>query len=255
MNLSRLIHTGSGISFAMFLSIAISATGCATGTRGHETATDSVHHHGATGAAAGGHGHDAPSVSPEQALQKLVAGNARYVSGRLEHPDQTVARREEVAKSQHPFAIVLSCSDSRVPPEIVFDTGLGDLFVVRIAGNTADDAVIGSIEYAIEHLGATLVVVLGHERCGAVKATVDTASSTAPAPGHLAALLDPIRPAVKAVEGRSGDLLDNAVRENVARVVGQLKQSKPVLAERVAAGKLQVVGGRYDLDTGIVELK
>jgi len=194
-------------------------------------------------------------VTPAEALKKLREGNARFVSGKPEHPDQSNDRRSEVAKGQHPYAIILSCSDSRVPPELVFDAGLGDLFIVRVAGNTADDSAIGSIEYAVEHLGANLIVVLGHERCGAVKAAVDSADSTAAAPGHLAAVLDPIAPSVKEVKGKPGDIVDLAVRANVARVVAQLKASKPVLADLVSTGKLQIIGGRYDLETGEAELK
>ncbi len=215
-----------------------------------------------TAAAAASHdkpaagGHDTPAgVAPAEAIAKLKAGNARYVAGNPQRPSQSIERRTEVAKGQHPYAIILSCSDSRVPPELVFDAGLGDLFIVRVAGNTADDAAIGSIEYAVEHLGANLIVVLGHERCGAVKAAVESAGSTAPAPGHLGAVLSPIAPAVAATKGQAGDPVDLTVRENVSRVVAQLKACKPLLAERVAAGKLQVIGGRYDLDTGVTELK
>jgi carbonic anhydrase len=200
--------------------------------------------------------HDEHAGMPaKDALLKLAEGNARFVAGRPIHPDQSIERREEVAKAQHPFAIVLCCSDSRVPPEIVFDAGVGDLFVVRVAGNTADEAAIGSIEYAVEHLGASLVVVLGHQRCGAVQAAVDAATSGAPAHGHLPAVIDPIAPAVAKVMGSGGNVVDNAVRENVARVVRQLKACKPVLAERVESGKLTIVGGYYGLDTGAVELK
>jgi len=194
-------------------------------------------------------------LSPADSLAKLKTGNDRFVAGKPEHPDQSVARRSEVAKGQHPYAIILSCSDSRVPPELVFDAGLGDLFVVRVAGNTADESAIGSIEYAVEHLGATLIVVLGHERCGAVKAAVDSADATAPAPGHLPAVLEPIAPAVKQVKNFPGDTVDFAVRANVANTVEQLKTSDPVLSERLKSGKLQIVGGRYDLETGAVELK
>jgi carbonic anhydrase len=116
-------------------------------------------------------------VSPDDARTQLMQGNARYVAAKMKHPTQSAERRIEVAKGQHPVAVVLGCADSRVPPELLFDQGLGDLFTVRVAGNIADDAVIGSIEYALEHLGATLVMVLGHERCGAVQAAVDLSES------------------------------------------------------------------------------
>lgn len=195
------------------------------------------------------------SVAPADALKMLRDGNARFTSEKLTRPNQTAARRTEVAKGQYPFAVVLTCSDSRVPPEMIFDTGLGDLFVVRVAGNTADDTAIGSIEYAVEHLGATLVVVLGHDKCGAVKAAIDVTEADITAPGHLPAVVGPIVPAVKQTKDQPGDKLENGVRANVANVVEQLKMSHPVLAERVASGKLQIIGGRYDLSSGVAELK
>src|SRR5207247_2291014 len=134
--------------------------------------------------------------SADQAMKMLQDGNARFVSGKLEHPNESPERRTEVAKGQHQFAVILACADSRVGPEVIFDAGLGDLFVTRVAGNVVDDAMLGSIEYAVEHLGAPLIVVCGHQRCGAVQATVETVASGAPAPGHLGALIDPIKPAV-----------------------------------------------------------
>ncbi|HEY4484757.1 MAG TPA: carbonic anhydrase, partial [Nitrospiria bacterium] len=127
-----------------------------------------------------GHG-----LNPDKALTMLMEGNARYVEGKMLHPNQAADRMGELAKGQHPFAVILGCADSRVPPEIVFDQGLGDLFVLRVAGNIADDAVIGSIEYAVEHLGTTLVFVLGHERCGAVSAAVEVVTKGAKVPGHI----------------------------------------------------------------------
>lgn len=193
-----------------------------------------------------------PQVTSRDAWGRLMAGNARFVDNRLEHPDQSPLRRDEVAKGQHPFAIVLTCSDSRVPPEVLFDTGLGDVFVIRVAGNTVDDAAIGSIEYAVEHLHVPLVVVLGHERCGAVQAAVQAVQKHETAPGHLAAIIDPIVPAVTAVEGQGGDVVENAVRENVVRVAHQLQNSKPILAEAIHEKKLSVIGARYDLDSGQV---
>jgi carbonic anhydrase len=194
----------------------------------------------------------APSgTTPDLALRELRAGNRRYVAARVVRPHQNAARRALVAKGQHPFAVVIGCADSRVPPEIVFDQGLGDLFVVRVAGNIADDAVLGSVEYAVEHLGARLIVVLGHERCGAVQAALQGGET----PGHVAALVEAIGPAVDAVRGQPGDVLDRAVKANVGRVVGEVKSSKPVLAPLVEAGKVRVVGGYYHLASGAVELK
>jgi carbonic anhydrase len=194
--------------------------------------------------------HTGTAPGPDRALRELIAGNKRYVAAKVMRPHQAPTRRADVAKGQHPFAIVLGCADSRVPPEIVFDQGLGDLFVVRVAGNIADDAALASLEYAVEHLGPRLIVVLGHERCGAVDAAVKGGE----APGHLSSLVTAIAPAVTASQGKPGDRLDHAVRANVARVVEQLRSSEPILAPMVKAGKVQVVGCRYDLDSGAVEL-
>jgi carbonic anhydrase len=185
-----------------------------------------------------------------QALQILLAGNERYVAQRAEHPDQSTQRRLDVAEDQHPFAVVLGCADSRVPPELVFDQGLGDLFVVRVAGNTLDDEILGSIEYAVEHLGVRLVVVLGHENCGAVKAALQGGSAA----GHISSVLAPIQRGVKAVSEKGGDPVNNAVRANVLHVVKQLRSSKPVLTEFVRDGRVHVVGAEYHLHSGKVEL-
>lgn len=189
-------------------------------------------------------------VGADEALTRLKGGNSRYVKGAAKHPNQDKQARESVAKTQKLFAVILGCADSRVPPEVLFDQGIGDLFVVRVAGNLADDAIIGSIEYAVEHLGTHLVVVLGHERCGAVKATVDGGE----APGHIGALVNAIQPAVTKARGEKGDLLDNSVKENAEMVAEQLRESKPILEEMVKKGKIKIVAARYDLDTGVVEL-
>ena len=181
-------------------------------------------------------------------IKKLVEGNKRFTSLKMIHPDQTATRRTEVRNEQHPFAIILSCSDSRVPPEIIFDQGIGDLFVVRVAGNVLDNAVIGSIEYAVEHLNVKLIVVLGHERCGAVSAAVKGGE----VPGHLRYLVEAIQPAVEKAKQLSGDLLENAVLINVKNVVAQLKSSEPIIEEFVHENKVNVVGARYDLDDGAV---
>jgi carbonic anhydrase len=199
---------------------------------------------------AGGKHPEPAGLSPEQALMRLKSGNARYVTGQCVHPNQDDLARTSVAKGQKPYAIVVGCADSRVPPEIVFDAGIGDLFVLRVAGNLVDNAVIGSIEYAVEHLGARLLIVMGHERCGAVKATLDGAA----ADGHVGALLEAIRPAVAKARGKGGDELDLAVRINAKLIAEELRSSKPILEERVKGKKLKVVAARYDLDSGIVEL-
>ena len=192
---------------------------------------------------------EAAAISAEQALKRLMEGNQRYVTHKLAHPDQDQKRLLETAKAQHPFAIILSCADSRVPPEVVFDQGLGDLFVVRIAGNVVDDAVLGSIEFAAGNLNVPLVVVLGHERCGAVAAAVKGGV----VPNHISTLTKAIQPAVDKVKGKPGDFLDNAVRANVQLSVAEIKESEP-LADMVTSKKLHVLGGRYDLDTGMVEI-
>jgi carbonic anhydrase len=183
------------------------------------------------------------------ALAKLIAGNQRYVADQLVHHHQSGRRMRAIATGQHPFAIILGCADSRVPPEIIFDQGLGDLFVIRVAGNILDDAILGSIEYAVKELGTSLVLVLGHERCGAVAATIKHAEVS----GHISTLLNAIQPAVDRAKSELGDLLDNAVRANIELVVEQLKASMPV-AELVQHNRLKVVGAQYNLDRGKVEI-
>ena len=191
----------------------------------------------------------ATSPAPDAVIAELKAGNQRHVNTNYKKMNhKTLARRMELAKGQHPGAIILSCADSRVPPEIIFDQGLGDLFVLRVAGNIVEDLGLGSIEYAAEHLGPKLVVVLGHERCGAVDATLKGGE----APGHIAALVKKIQPAVEKSKAMPGDKLDNAVITNVQLVVEELKKSQPIIAEMAAQGKIKIVGARYDLDTGVV---
>jgi carbonic anhydrase len=294
----------------------------------------------------------AAGLRPDDALARLKEGNARYVKGRLKHPNGAPKRRTEVAQKQKPFAIVLSCADSRVPPELVFDQGIGDLFVVRTAGQAIGDIEFASIEYAVEHLGASMIMVLGHERCGAVKATVETLhpppiqtkaqrdvkaggdehggghgedahgggghdapahgedahggghdapahgedahggghdapAHAAPAHGapahgapahgapahggghadeidsgdmaprdHIHLLVAQLIPAVKAAEakGAGGDLLDAAVQENVRMLVARLVKESPLLKSFLVAGRIRIVGARYDLDSGEVKL-
>lgn len=183
-----------------------------------------------------------------ESIKKLKDGNERYITGKPTHQNQTSARRTEVAKGQKPFAVVITCSDSRVPPEILFDQGIGDLFVIRTAGNILDDIGLGSIEYAVEHLHVPLVVVLGHERCGAVSATVEGGE----APGHIKALVSNIMRAVEKARSKKGDLLENSIKQNVENVVEQISKSKPILEEFVHEKKIKVIGARYDLDDGAV---
>jgi len=189
-------------------------------------------------------------VPASEALELLSQGNQRYVSGHLQHPRQTPERRAELANSQAPSAVIIGCADSRTAPELVFDQGLGDLFVVRVAGNVVDDHALGSVEYAAEHLGTRLIVVLGHERCGAVKAARDSAQANSPGHDHIASLVAAIRPAVEATVG--GDA-EATCKANVSNVVKALRSSEPVLRELVASGKVEIVGAYYDLDTGAVE--
>lgn len=190
-----------------------------------------------------------PSLSPDHALQKLVEGNQRFVDHQPQYPDQSEKRLQEVAQSQHPFATVLSCADSRVPVELVFDQGIGDIFDVRIAGNIATPEVIGSIEYAVALLGTPLLMVLGHERCGAVTAAVQNESL----PGEISTFVKAILPAVERVKDQPGDSVDNVVAANVRYQIEKLQRS-PLLMARLQSGKLKIVGGRYDLDTGRVKI-
>jgi carbonic anhydrase len=189
----------------------------------------------------------AATETPDAVLHQLKVGNQHHVTHRYTHPHQTSMRQHELIAGQHPVAVILSCSDSRVPPEVVFDQGLGDLFVVRVAGNVAGDHELASIEYAVEHLHCPLVVVMGHQGCGAVTAAVEGGH----APGHLPQLLADIQPAVEKARNMSGDLVANAVQANVDEAVAHVRAS-PVLAEPLRAGRLRVVGAVYSLERGTV---
>ena len=186
------------------------------------------------------------SVPPDTALNKLKEGNARFVGSATSKAKPTAAKRAETAQSQHPFAIIIGCADSRVTPEIVFDQNIGDLFVIRTAGNLVDDHGLGSIEYAVEHLGSRLIVVLGHTKCGAVTAAV----AGGEAPGHIQSLVRDITPAVEAVKAQGGDTTDLAVREN-ARLVAEQIQKTAELGE--LAKDVKVVSAVYDIASGKVE--
>lgn len=196
-----------------------------------------------------------PSVAPEEAMSRLMSGNARYVEGYSAHPHGDAPRRVEVASGQRPFATILTCADSRVPPELIFDQGLGDLFVIRVAGNVVDDAVLASIEYSVIHLGSTLVMALGHERCGAVKATVEALAgkgSPEDADTRIGALAALITPAVRAVPNGSADPLDAAVSLNASHAAAEIFAGSRPLRNRVLSGQLKIVAARYDLDDGRV---
>jgi carbonic anhydrase len=207
----------------------------------------------ASGPANTGHGQPDAGIPADAALARLKAGNERFRGEHLKHPDQGLVRVHELEAGQHPYAVIVSCSDSRVPPEIVFDEGLGDLFVVREAGHVADAATLGSVEYAVEHLHAHLVVVLGHEHCGAVAAASEVITKNAKPEGHIVNLVDAIRPAVERAKSGRGDLLARAVRANVDLVTETLRGSHPILFDHLAEGSVKVVGGVYDLHTGAIE--
>ena len=188
-------------------------------------------------------------VSAADSLARLKAGNARFVSGRLTHPNLSSERRAELTGGQRPVAVIVACADSRVPPELVFDEGLGDLFVVRVAGNVLNDQIVGSIEYAVVNLGTRLIIVLGHEGCGAVTSARSTLSAGGRAAGHIQSILEAIRPAVEATRGQ--DLAATSLA-NVRHVVDALQHSPPILQAQVAAGSVQVVGANYLLESGVV---
>jgi len=190
----------------------------------------------------------ATSVSADDALARLKAGNERFASSKVSSGKPVAARRTETAQDQHPFAIVVGCADSRTAPEIIFDQSIGDLFVIRTAGNLVDDYALGSIEYAVGNLGTRLIVVLGHARCGAVKAALGGDS----APGHINSLVRDIQPAVTAAKGKDGDALANAVHENDAEVAAKIKKQAQL---GDLASQVRIVEGYYDLDTGKVEWK
>jgi carbonic anhydrase len=204
-------------------------------------------------AAAGG----APGVTADDALQRLMAGNKRFVESQIKHRSLTIREtREKLVRGQKPYAIILSCSDSRVPPEIVFDETLGQLFVVRVAGNVLDPIVLGSIEYAVEHLGSALIMVLGHEACGAVTAAFD---ETGDAGGNVEAVIDLIKPAVQKVKdtmkGKSrAEQVEAAIDTNIDLVAGNLTVQSSVIKEYVDRGKLKIVKGKYHLHRGEVTL-
>jgi len=219
---------------------------------------------------------DRPMVPAADALSRLKEGNSRFIAGNMRHPhessderayiaknsyenpdaislgmtsEQAAKRRAELTTSQHPFAIILSCSDSRVPPELVFDEGLGDLFIVRVAGNVLNNEGLGSIEYGVDVLGARLIVVLGHQSCGAVDAAMKTVAAKGKAPGHIQSLVTAIKPVVEATPKAD---LDTMIKANVKHVVAALRSSRPILKAKVDSGDVQVMGGYYTLDTGAV---
>lgn len=218
----------------------------------------------ATGAAAGlamasvpafAAGGATTSVTPDEALEKLKAGNEKYVKGPELCARELNNQRDKSAKGQTPWATIVSCADSRVPPELLFGgLGVGELFVARNAGNMADTATMGTIEYGAAVLGIPLIVVLGHERCGAVAAACEVVEKNTKFPASIKPMVDAIVPAAKAVKGKAGDFVDNAMRESAKRTAAKIASASPIVADLVKKGKVKVVAGRYDLDEGRVEI-
>jgi carbonic anhydrase len=194
------------------------------------------------------------SVTADEALARLKAGNEKYVTAPQVCAADLLKHREAVAKSQSPWAIILTCSDSRVPPELLFGgVGVGELFVARNAGNMADTATMGTIEYGVEHLGAPLVVVMGHERCGAVAAACEVVEKHTKFPGSIGPMVDAIVPAAAAVFGKPGDFVDNAIRESAKRTAAKIATKSEIVAHFIKDNKAKVLAARYDLDDGRVE--
>jgi carbonic anhydrase len=202
-------------------------------------------------------GQAAQARDPDAVLARLLEGNKRFVSGQLVHPGRKPEDFAALAEGQAPLAIIVGCADSRVSPELVFDQGVGDLFVVRVAGNIVSGAgptVKGSIEFAVAELGARLIMVLGHTQCGAVKAAIEHIDANDALPGSIGELIDPIRPAVLAVKGQPGDKLENVTRANVEKGVERLRSLDPIVSKFAKTGELKVIGATYDLRTGMVRV-
>lgn len=193
------------------------------------------------------------NLSAAEALELLKAGNQRFASDSVTRPHSDSARRQELVGGQRPFATIITCADSRVPVELVFDRGLGDLFVIRVAGNIADDAVLGSTEYASLYLGVNLIVVMGHRSCGAVSAAVEYLNVDGSATNtHIDTLIDAIRPAVRAAESRGGDdLQERSIQQNAIMVADQIRRSEPVFAG-LGKQSVEVLPAYYDLESGEV---
>lgn len=195
-----------------------------------------------------------PRMGPDQALAMLMGGNARYLAGAMLPVAHSAEARAARAAGQAPFAAILGCADSRAAPEVLFNTGLGQLFVVRNAGNVADTGAVGSLEYAVANLGVSLIMVLGHERCGAAEAAVAAAGAQLALPPQLSDMLQPILPSALAAIRAGGDVVDGTVRANIARNVARLRDVSPLLAAAMDSGGLRIVGARYDLDDEEVTL-
>jgi carbonic anhydrase len=192
-------------------------------------------------------------ISPDMALKRLMEGNERYVTGASKTHDFK-AEREALESGQNPFVAVLSCSDSRIAPEYAFDTARGDLFAVRVAGNFVTEEGLGSLEYGVAVLGAPLILVLGHESCGAISAGIKAVKDHTVFPGQIPKLTDALKPAIEKVLHEPGSLMDNATAQNVKDSVKRLQNASPLLTDALAKGTLKIVGGVYRLATGKVEL-
>ncbi|MCL6647281.1 MAG: carbonic anhydrase [Chloroflexi bacterium] len=202
--------------------------------------------------------------SPDEALARLQAGNARFVAFQRQYPNQTPERRAEVVREQRPYAAILSCADSRVPPEIAFDSGIGDLFVLRLAGNVWNEVAVGSLEFAVANFGTPLIVVLGHQRCGAVAAAIGAVRANTPAPGSIDTIVQALRPPVEqtlagvalaqrvpgAPSPSESELVELAAKQNVRYVVNRIAQADVYIRDAVTAGRVKIVGMYYSLDTG-----
>ncbi|MBP9888233.1 MAG: carbonic anhydrase [Leptospiraceae bacterium] len=189
-------------------------------------------------------------ISPDEALAKLMEGNKRFLTGKSIRPNQTIEKVKELASGQKPFAVIVGCSDSRVPNEIIFDQGLGDIFIIRTAGQVSSYASWGSMEFAVTSLNSKLILVLGHTKCGAVSA----ACTVPEVPGHIVTLINAIKPAAEIAKEMDGDLVENVVKVNVAKQVEQLKNLEPVLSKKVKNGEIKIVGAVYHIENGKVEL-
>lgn len=223
--------------------LALSAVGIAAGLASHGLISGPAHASGKT-----------TSMTPDEALAKLKEGNARYIAEPQLCEAELGKRREEVAKGQAPWATILTCADSRVPPELLFGgLNLGELFVCRNAGNMADTATMGTIEYGAEHLGSPLIVVMGHERCGAVAAACEVAEKGTELPGSIGPMVDAILPAAKAMMGKEGDFVANVVKESARLTAEKIGSQSEIVKHLVGEGKVKIVYAVYDLDTGVVE--
>lgn len=190
------------------------------------------------------------SISPNEALQRLIDGNNRFIQQKRTYPDQSLERLQLVAKAQYPFAAILGCADSRVPTELIFDQGIGNLFVVRVAGNVVNDIILGSLEYATSILGSPLIVVLGHRRCGAVAEAIKNEFL----PGKIGNVVEGIKPAIAKAKLVTGDMNENAIIANIQYQADKLQKNSTILAQLVGKGKLKVVGASYDIETGKITI-